>query len=139
VKRALLAAAFAAACTAKIDPDALRFGCSSDADCGKGYACKPQLVQERGVCYRPEECAEAESCNELDDDCNGAVDDGFDLTADDAHCGACGRTCDAGTRCRASSCVEPCPVPDGGELDGGELPDGGELDGGELPDGGLCF
>lgn len=41
-----------------------------------------------------EACASpTEFCNNLDDDCDGNVDEGFDLNMDRAHCGACGRTC----------------------------------------------
>lgn len=75
-----------------------------------------------------------ESCNSIDDDCNGVVDNGFnlrrdaqncgacgtrcgadsstccnsrctDLTDDNAHCGACGNRCPDGTRCRNSVCM----------------------------------
>ncbi|HVY49630.1 MAG TPA: MopE-related protein [Minicystis sp.] len=33
------------------------------------------------------------TCNHLDDDCNGKVDDGVDLCSDAANCGACGHGC----------------------------------------------
>jgi len=39
------------------------------------------------------EVAGEELCNEVDDDCDGATDEGFDLTADLANCGVCGRVC----------------------------------------------
>ncbi len=48
----------------------------------------------------------AERCNQLDDDCNGRIDETFDLTTDSQNCGACGRACGAGTSCRASVCSE---------------------------------
>ncbi len=35
-----------------------------------------------------------EICNGDDDDCDGEIDEGIDLTTDDEHCGACGRACD---------------------------------------------
>ncbi|MFH1811177.1 MAG: MopE-related protein [Pseudomonadota bacterium] len=35
-----------------------------------------------------------ETCNELDDDCDGEVDEDFDLAADPLHCGACTTVCD---------------------------------------------
>jgi hypothetical protein len=47
-----------------------------------------------------------ETCNQLDDDCDGQTDEDFDLTRDARHCGACGRGCGAGTNCAASRCVE---------------------------------
>jgi hypothetical protein len=47
-----------------------------------------------------------EACNGLDDDCNGIVDDPFDFSSDELHCGGCFRTCDAGTSCLAGRCDE---------------------------------
>ncbi len=49
-----------------------------------------------------------ELCNGADDDCDGAVDEGFDLLADPENCGACGRVCDlpdARARCEAAACL----------------------------------
>ncbi|ATB45320.1 hypothetical protein [Corallococcus macrosporus] len=34
-----------------------------------------------------------ESCNGLDDDCDGAADEDFDLQTDPGHCGACNNDC----------------------------------------------
>ena len=52
-------------------PDELPYTCETDADCGgKGYVCT-SLPDSRHYCCLPE----AEVCNHLDDDCNGAVDD----------------------------------------------------------------
>ncbi|MEZ4252397.1 MAG: sialidase family protein [Polyangiales bacterium] len=53
-----------------------------------------------------------ELCDTRDNDCDGAVDEGFDLTSDRAHCGTCGNACvfanGAGV-CTASACVlESC-------------------------------
>jgi hypothetical protein len=51
--------------------------------------------------------ATAESCNGLDDDCDGTVDDGFDLMTDKANCGRCGRACTGATAsCCAGTCVD---------------------------------
>jgi hypothetical protein len=50
------------------------------------------------------ECDErgAEECNERDDDCDGMIDEDFDLTRDVQNCGACDR------ECRVSSGVAAC-------------------------------
>ncbi len=49
----------------------------------------------------------AEVCNTVDDDCNGTVDDGFDLATDVNNCGMCGRVCSlaqAFPTCTMSTC-----------------------------------
>jgi hypothetical protein len=49
-----------------------------------------------------------ETCNRLDDNCNDSVDEGFDLQTDPAHCGLCGRICqapNAATACVGGVCV----------------------------------
>ncbi|MFH1098854.1 MAG: putative metal-binding motif-containing protein [Candidatus Uhrbacteria bacterium] len=51
-----------------------------------------------------------ESCNGLDDDCDGRVDEDFDLATDVANCGQCGRSCagiyaNAEVACRDGRCV----------------------------------
>ena len=52
----------------------------ADADPGTGceYACR---------------ATGAEACNEVDDDCDRGIDEGFDLLGDLDHCGGCGQTC----------------------------------------------
>lgn len=94
-----------AACRVEVDPNAGHFSCESAADCGKGYECITQLLREGGLCY-PEGLCVAETCNELDDDCNGVADDPFKLQSDNAHCGACNVACTAGTTCREAKCAE---------------------------------
>jgi len=48
-----------------------------------------------------------EVCNGLDDDCNGTVDDGFDVQTDLANCGSCGNSCftSAPTNAYTTGCV----------------------------------
>ncbi len=52
--------------------------------------------------------AHPETCNHADDDCDGTIDEGFDLTSDLLNCGACGNICNkagAQTACENSACV----------------------------------
>jgi hypothetical protein len=49
--------------------------------------------------------AAAELCNQVDDDCDGQVDEGFALHANDAHCGQCNRACTPQQVCVAGQCV----------------------------------
>ena len=49
-----------------------------------------------------------EICDLQDNDCNGVVDDGFDLQSDTANCGACGRVCNilnATPTCTSGTCT----------------------------------
>jgi hypothetical protein len=59
-------------------------------------------------------CLDEEDCNGWDDDCDGRVDEGIDLSTDVRHCGACGRACrpaHAFGRCAGGSCgIERCDV-----------------------------
>ncbi len=72
-----------------------------DADAANGceYAC---TVTREGV----------EACDDIDNDCDGTTDEGFDLQADPAHCGACGQACrpaNATGACVEGACaVEAC-------------------------------
>lgn len=47
-----------------------------------------------------------EVCNGNDDDCDGSVDEAFDLSADPANCGACGTVCGSDEACCAGACVD---------------------------------
>ena len=49
--------------------------------------------------------AVSETCNMLDDDCDGTVDEGL-LQTDTNNCGQCGQRCDAGQVCCAAQCVD---------------------------------
>lgn len=64
-------------------------GADASADAG-GDACVPR----------------AETCNRRDDNCNGRIDEGFDLTRDVNNCGNCGTRCDTarGQTCVMSMC-----------------------------------
>ncbi|GAB5543608.1 MAG: hypothetical protein SangKO_033680 [Sandaracinaceae bacterium] len=62
----------------------------------------------------PDGCLEAELCNDLDDDCDGNVDEDFDLDTDTENCGACGSLCaplGAFPACNAGVCeIDSCDV-----------------------------
>jgi hypothetical protein len=52
---------------------------------------------------------EVESCNELDDDCDGVVDNGYDLMIDTRHCGVCNKRCAQPTAiCCKGVCSRNC-------------------------------
>jgi len=49
-----------------------------------------------------------EVCNEIDDDCDGTVDETFDFTSNPLHCGGCDQVCrseNSDTACEDSECV----------------------------------
>ena len=75
-----------------------RDGCGSAVDCD----------DTRGEAYPGAE----ELCNRLDDNCNGDVDETFDLDVDPLHCGRCDNACEAANgdaTCRLRQCVvETC-------------------------------
>ena len=52
-----------------------------------------------------------ERCDGRDNDCDGVVDNGFDLLSDPAHCGSCDTVCDddhARSQCRSGRCELQC-------------------------------
>ena len=52
--------------------------------------------------------ATAESCNQLDDDCDGSVDEDFNLESDRLNCGACASVCPNSTTSQCVSSVCRC-------------------------------
>ena len=56
-----------------------------------------------GPCILPDE-----TCNGIDDNCDGQVDEGFDLANDPFNCGICGNVCDRG-ECIDGVCTTSLP------------------------------
>jgi hypothetical protein len=55
--------------------------------------------------------ASAEACNDLDDDCDGQVDEDFNKNTDPQNCGTCGNDCLAqGKVCIEGKCELTCPL-----------------------------
>ncbi|HJL20407.1 MAG TPA: hypothetical protein RMH99_32370 [Sandaracinaceae bacterium LLY-WYZ-13_1] len=106
--------------------------CRSDETCGPN-GCRPIDVEEgelrpyderhagrfdggaRDAAARSDGgcVAEAEVCNDEDDDCDGESDETFDLETDMQNCGSCGRRCpttpdNASSRCEAGECALTC-------------------------------
>src|SRR5215211_272428 len=46
-----------------------------------------------------------EACNGKDDDCDGQVDEGFNLQADPYHCGSCSTVCNSSQQCKDATCI----------------------------------
>lgn len=94
-------------CNGKVD-DLPRLGetctrMSSFGPCGEGrLACvdgksELQCVRAQG--------SDNELCNDQDDDCDGQIDEGFDISGDRANCGKCGNTCAAAELCCGGRCL----------------------------------
>jgi hypothetical protein len=85
-----------------------------------------------GCEYGPCVVQGAEACDGFDNDCDGVVDEGFDLQTDVNNCGACGASCGwlehtAQTSCVAGKCVVNKCEPGFFDLDG-KSPNGCEYD-----------
>ena len=103
---ALAALVLLAGC--EVDPFCFE-NCGDEVDAGPADTGRPDARPMDGCVATGEE-----SCNELDDDCDGLVDEGFDLQTDPRHCGGCGSECvlpGAFPGCAEGDCtVEECEV-----------------------------
>ena len=82
-------------------------------DASKKGPCRSGTLQcgDAGlVCVTPDPAA-SEACNQIDDDCDGVVDDGFDFLNSTLHCGGCGRPCGQGDACCNGTCSDPSSDP----------------------------
>ena len=71
--------------------------------CGVGAYGGSSFISRTGKACSTVGDVSAETCNGADDDCNGVIDNGFNLSTDEANCGACGVTCTnarSNTMCR---------------------------------------
>ncbi len=85
-------------CDQKTDEDAIA---SSYSDCGVGVCaargesrCVMGEIQVISECMPDQSKQTMEICDDLDNNCDGVVDDGFDKLNDPMNCGTCGKVCE---------------------------------------------
>jgi hypothetical protein len=95
---------------------------NADAQCVAGvcrYTCLPGFFDADGMAANGCECTQTnggtEICDGVDNDCNGLVDEGFNLMTDLANCGGCNRACYfpfAAATCAGGICSQGACLPD---------------------------
>lgn len=98
-------------------------GCVEDAPVGDGGVRDGEVADGR-VMGRDLGCSrEEEICNEIDDDCDGDVDEDTDFFSDPDNCGSCGNRCvlpNVDTTCEEGACVDNGCLEGFADLDDGE-------------------
>ena len=93
--------------------------------CDQGWYDDNELPDD-GCEYECTPTRDTELCNEIDDNCDGVVDEGFDLLGDPTHCGDCDTVCEAGLHaipiCAGGECAYTC---EDGWFDNNDLPEDG--------------
>lgn len=98
---ALVLVSGAAGCAVDFPKDA-PYTCEVEDDCGgEGYVCTSLPNNGPKYCCLPEP---EEKCNNVDDDCDGQIDEGIDRGSDPANCGTCGNACTAEQACVEGRC-----------------------------------
>ena len=67
-----------------------------------------EMMPDSGICNATREPIRAETCDTRDNDCDGRIDEDFNLQTSTVHCGACGNACDfdnVDAICRDGECV----------------------------------
>jgi len=76
---------------------------SGFGECGEGQlGCVDGMASLSCVAVGP---PAVESCNDKDEDCDGKIDEDFDISTDAKNCGACGTACAQGELCCGGSCL----------------------------------
>ncbi|MFW6085822.1 MAG: hypothetical protein ACODAG_01345 [Myxococcota bacterium] len=77
--------------------------CIDDDEVGQCERGVYQCEDEEFVCATNPPSAEV--CDDRDNDCDGEIDEDFDLLEDESNCGECGNRCGAGLTCCAGECM----------------------------------
>ncbi len=80
-------------------------GADADLCIGGVQVC---AADRRGVRCADDDASITEVCDGADNDCDGATDEGFDLTTDPENCGECASSCqraNASARCEGGQCL----------------------------------